>query len=240
MSFKIRPKRSITPGAIPSANVLDTGELAVNLADGLLFTKDGSNSIISLGGNVVSAVQAANTLYVGNLIPKADQIYNLGEPGAAWKTLYVAANTILIGSTALQSDGSGGLLTLQANSLTGELLSQDPVLQDTSNIIEGANLYFTNSRAIGALTGGTGITIEANGLVVATESQVISTGSQVEVPESNTIIMDRSVNSASDIFVIVNGLIQVPTTDYTVSGNVLTLVADVPANSTVEVRYIFL
>ena len=36
----------------------------------------------------------------------------------------------------------------------------------TSNVTEGSNLYFTNIRAIGAFTGGTGITILANGLIV--------------------------------------------------------------------------
>ena len=238
MSFKIRPKRSITPGAVPSANVLDIGELAVNLADQRLFTKDGSNSVISLSS--LGDVQAADDLYVGNLIPKADNLYNLGAPGNSWSRLYVAANTILIGSTALQSDGQGGILTLEANVLTGEILSPEPVLPNTTNVIEGANLYFTNDRVVAALTGGTGITIESNGLVVATESQAISTGSQVETPSTNTMVLDRTVNLASDIFVIVNGLIQVPTTDYTISGNVLTFVADVPSNSTVEVRYIFL
>lgn len=243
MSYKIRPKRSITSGAVPSANVLDIGELAINLADGILFTKDDSNSIVSLSSNAINAVQAADTLYVGNLIPKQDNFYTLGTPGNVWSTLYVAANTILIGSTALQSDGQGGILTLQANSFTGEIVSADPVLQNTSNIIEGANLYFTNARAVAALTAGTGITVESNGLIIATESQAISTGSQVEFIEtlpSNTLILDRNVNVASDIFVIVNGLIQVPTTDYTISGNVLTFIANVPANSTVEVRYIFL
>lgn len=240
MSFKIRPKRSITPGAIPSANVLDTGELALNLADGLLYTKDGSNSIVSLGGNILSSVQAANTLYVGNLIPKSDLTYSLGAPGSSWLNFYVSANTIFLGNTAIKSDGAGGLITLEVDPESGNILSQTPVPINTSNITEGANLFFTNTRAVGALTGGSGITIEANGLIVSTESQTISTGSQVETPASNTIVMDRNVNSASDIFVIVNGLIQVPTTDYTVSGNVLTLVADVPTNSTVEVRYIFL
>ena len=239
MSYKIRPKRSITPGAVPSANVLDIGELAINLSDQRLFTKDGSNSVIALGGGV-GDVQSANTLYVGNLIPKADQTYNLGAPGNSWLSLYISANTIFLGNTALRSDGFGGLITLEVNPETGNILSETPVPINTGNIVEGANLFFTNIRAIGALTGGSGITIEANGLVVATESQVISTGSQVETPSTNSIILDRTVNVASDIFVIVNGLIQIPATDYTVSGNVLTLLADVPSNSTVEVRYIFL
>jgi hypothetical protein len=37
----------------------------------------------------------------------------------------------------------------------------------TSNVAEGANLYFSNDRAIGAFTAGNNITIEANGLVIS-------------------------------------------------------------------------
>lgn len=38
----------------------------------------------------------------------------------------------------------------------------------TSNISEGTNLYFTNTRAIAALTAGSGISITANGIISST------------------------------------------------------------------------
>ena len=37
----------------------------------------------------------------------------------------------------------------------------------TSNVIEGSNLYFTNARAIGAFSEGSGIVIDSNGLISA-------------------------------------------------------------------------
>lgn len=40
-------------------------------------------------------------------------------------------------------------------------------LLDTSNVIEGSNLFFTNARSVAALTPGSGINIDANGLVTA-------------------------------------------------------------------------
>ena len=40
----------------------------------------------------------------------------------------------------------------------------------TSNISEGTNLYFTNTRAVAALTAGTGISISANGLITASST----------------------------------------------------------------------
>ena len=63
--------------------------------------------------------------------------------------------------------GSAGQLLIKANSTDYATYWGDPT---TSNISEGSNLYFTNTRAISALTGGTGIVINSNGLVVSTVS----------------------------------------------------------------------
>ena len=55
---------------------------------------------------------------------------------------------------------------------------------------------------------------------------------------SNLYTLDESVNSATQIFVIVNGLVQIPTVDYTVSGTSLTFVSNTPIiGSDIEVRY---
>ena len=48
MSNTIKLKRSSVAGDIPLASDLDVGELAVNTADGLLFTKHTSNSVIQI------------------------------------------------------------------------------------------------------------------------------------------------------------------------------------------------
>ena len=54
----------------------------------------------------------------------------------------------------------------------------------------------------------------------------------------NLYTLDESVASTTQIFVIVNGLVQIPTTDYTVSGTSLTFVSNTPIiGSDIEVRY---
>jgi len=50
MSNIIRLKRSSTSGAIPSTADLAVGELAVNLNDRKIFTKNHLNAIVELGG----------------------------------------------------------------------------------------------------------------------------------------------------------------------------------------------
>lgn len=47
----VRHKRSTTPGAVPSAASLVTGELAINTADGIVYTKKEDGSVASIGGS---------------------------------------------------------------------------------------------------------------------------------------------------------------------------------------------
>lgn len=92
MATTFQLKRSSVEGKQPNVADLQVGELAVNLADGILYSKN------------------------------------------------TAGNIIVVGSST------------------------------TSNVTEGVNLYFTNARAVSALTGGSGISIAANGLISSSVS----------------------------------------------------------------------
>lgn len=114
----------------------------------------------------------------------------------------------------------------------------------TSNVTEGNNLYFTNTRAIQAFTSGSGITVAANGLLTA--NPVIEANAGVVIAYTQTLVstnsnvytLNTSVSDPKDLFVSVNGLIQIPTTDYLVSGNLITFTAtELPQNSYIEIRF---
>ena len=64
------------------------------------------------------------------------------------------------------------LSNVQVTNLTGNVTGTITSIANhtTSNLSEGSNLYFTNTRAIGAITGGAGITIAANGRITSTET----------------------------------------------------------------------
>lgn len=47
MANIVKLKRSGTANTVPSANSLEYGELAINYADGTIFYKDASNTIVS-------------------------------------------------------------------------------------------------------------------------------------------------------------------------------------------------
>ena len=50
MSTVIKPKRSETALAIPSAGSLEAGELAMNVTDGKFYTKTSGGSVVEVGG----------------------------------------------------------------------------------------------------------------------------------------------------------------------------------------------
>jgi hypothetical protein len=51
MATKIIPKKSTVAAKVPLVGDLDQGELAINLTDKKIYTKDGSNNIIELSPN---------------------------------------------------------------------------------------------------------------------------------------------------------------------------------------------
>lgn len=61
MANRIIPKRSSVAAKIPLAADLSVGELAVNLADGVLYSKDAGGNIISLGGGGGLPSQTSNS-----------------------------------------------------------------------------------------------------------------------------------------------------------------------------------
>ena len=60
MATKIILKKSVTSGSAPVTGDIDAGEVAINLADRKVFTKDNANVIIRLDGAYISNVAPAN------------------------------------------------------------------------------------------------------------------------------------------------------------------------------------
>jgi hypothetical protein len=60
MATKILIKKSVTGGASPLTSDLDQGELAINLVDQKIYTKDNANNIVEITGAYVDTVAPAN------------------------------------------------------------------------------------------------------------------------------------------------------------------------------------
>jgi len=52
MTTTIKLKKNSTAGSVPSASDLEVGEVAINTADGVLFTKHTDNSVKTLTPNL--------------------------------------------------------------------------------------------------------------------------------------------------------------------------------------------
>jgi len=79
MSTVIQLKRSETSGSVPSAADIAVGELAVNLADGALYSKKTDGSIIEVGGYNPEFFTIPETIDLGDLVGTSPSTYDMGS-----------------------------------------------------------------------------------------------------------------------------------------------------------------
>ena len=90
MTTVIKPKRSETALAIPTAGALAVGELAMNVTDGKFFTKTTGGVVKEVGG--AASVTLASVLTAGNIadtnivLDQGSQLVFEGNLGNAFET----------------------------------------------------------------------------------------------------------------------------------------------------------
>jgi len=278
MALDIQLKRSITPGSIPDAANILIGEPVFNLADRILYTKDGNGNVITISSGYASniaslAFNAANiaasytvagvsgnvsnsqlaygitssgilttaniteltNLYFTNARSRASisiatgNVNGKGSYDSTTGIISINAANVTVSSSAptnpnvgdmwinadsakeylFFSDGdsfqwveTGLAATASASSsivagVQGDVsnvqlasgISQSGILT-TANVAEVNNLYFTNARAVAALTAGQSITIDANGRINST-----ATGGSSTYSDSNVIMLGYATNA---------------------------------------------
>ena len=129
------------PGKVPDAANVAVGELAVNLVDQRLYTKDGSGNIFLLGaGNTDRLIEGTANLFYTNT--RARSAISAGDTTIIYDSANgtIRANISALGANVISVNGQTGVVTLS-----------------TFNISESGNLYYTNARVRSALTSGNGI-----------------------------------------------------------------------------------
>jgi hypothetical protein len=114
MATTIVTKNSATAGSAPSAGALSQGELAVNVADKRLFTKDSGGSVVEVGTNPGGAV----TFTAGSA--SAPAITTTGDTNTG--IFFPAADTIAFsegGTEAARFDSSGNFYVGTTSQLGG-------------------------------------------------------------------------------------------------------------------------
>lgn len=78
MGTVVQLKRSETTGAIPTVSDIAVGELAINLADGLLYSKKTDGSIIEVG-TTETPVFFSESVDLGLLDSASASAYDMGS-----------------------------------------------------------------------------------------------------------------------------------------------------------------
>jgi hypothetical protein len=260
MAQTVKLKRSAVAAKVPLTTDLSLGELAVNTNDGVLYTlmNDGTNKIVQLGGQAVSATATAGTNAQGQgaltsnlnvvtsttanpsgvtlptaLLGKKVYIYNKGTnpinvypatgaqidsrgtnvsiqiPVDDWMEFnatsttqwYSSAPAALISPTITSATLSGTLTAGGSAGTSGQILSST-----------GTGVQWINNTAVNTPT--------ASNSVLDT----ISGGFNGSTTTFNLTLSSSAYTpvNAAQLTVVLGGVIQLPYTDYTVSGSTIT------------------
>lgn len=177
MATKILLKKSSTSGSSPLTGDLDQGELAINLADRKVFTKDNGNAIVTLGGAYVDSTAPANPAEgdlfydtANNLLKAHDgsSFLDVGNYGDSNARLAISVSDAG-GDGSLSYNNGTGVITYTGPSAaevqahitggTGITVSGGQVSLDfadagfkTDQVVEGTtNLYHTAARSVAAV-----------------------------------------------------------------------------------------
>jgi len=208
----------------PTAQVTTTSDV-LEVSSNLYFTNTRAINALTIG-TIQGDISASGNLVANGLI-----IRNI-----------IVTDSVLLGSGGI----SGNIYTANVIETSGNLyytnarvVTTVTPLLTTGNVIEtSANLYFTTARARAAFTAGQNITIENGTISALTQSVVVNESDIITVLANTTsYTLSRNISDPKSILVINEGLIQIPTVDYTVSGITLTTTTQYPVGSNIEVRY---
>jgi len=163
MANKIVLKKSSVAAKVPLSTDLAVGELAVNLADAKLYTKNAGGTVIQLGGGGGSGTVTSVDLSGGTT-----GLTTTGSP-------ITTSGTITLGGTlAVANGGTGVTSSSGANSV---------VLRDANNNIT-ANAYFNGFTSVAA--SGTQITLTVSSTPVYLVTG--SGGQTIQLPNATTLL----------------------------------------------------
>ena len=220
MANIIQIKRSSNTGEVPHYNELAVGELAVNLADGILFTKattDGdADDVIRLGGDNYSLANAST----GSGSSAGARItLNRATTGSGGGTQVADGTFDILGSSSISVTHSSGqvVLAVEGGAAINKLQSDD-----------GGSDFAVPSSGIATIAGGTGITTSDSGatLTVTADLSLTNTatmtnktltspkvGTALEMLEDAVIIFEGSVDNTNETTPTVTN----PTADRTIT-----------------------
>jgi hypothetical protein len=196
----------------------------------------GFNKDVRVTGNVI----ATGNLIANGLIIRNISVSDAVLAGNISGTAVTGANLL---ADSVTSNIWNRLYTANVIETPGNLYfttARVTPLLTTANVTEiSSNLYFTTQRARDSFTAGENITI-TNGQISAQIGATIVVNDSTTViaaPATLTYSMGRNITDPKNVLVIIEGLTQIPTTDYSVSGSSLNLTTQPPVGANIEIRF---
>jgi hypothetical protein len=204
-------RTSVSGRAANNSTLQNAGELALNMADGILYSTNGS---------VVFEVGANNT--------------NVNITGNATIKAVIANGGIGSAGQILTSGGTG------ANAYWSTVSSSTNVAAQytwTNTHTFNANVTFGSGIIANGSVGTAGQVLFSNGSTAYWAGSNTGTGASQTFTSTgtSTITLSAAINPA-DAIVTLNGLVLVPTTDYTITSTTLTFTSTPASGDSIEVR----
>ena len=154
---------SYISGKLGVSSTANVGNLATPGYANVTGNVSGGNLTTAGTANVGNLTIPTGGVVTGDLIPAADQFYNLGNATAAWKDLWLSGSTIKLGTqtissntttVSVSSDLAANNIYIANNANVGNLYSAG-IANITSDINGGANLSITGwANITGNVIGG--------------------------------------------------------------------------------------
>ena len=119
MTTVIKPKRTETALAIPAANSLEAGELAMNVTDGKFYTKTTGGTVKEIGGAgavTLNSVTTAGATTTNNIVmDQGAQLVFEGNVGNAYETFLTVVEPT--GDRIIKLPNATGTVALDGDAL---------------------------------------------------------------------------------------------------------------------------
>ena len=167
-----------------------------------------------------------NSDVTGNIVPSADDTYDLGSSSAAWKDVYIGPGSLYVNGQKVVEDNSGTItVSADANQNvsvqtsgsgdvdldptgTGVIGLKGPIqVTAGSNIssTDGNAIAFSNSIDVDAIesrSADTNLVLSANGTGVVTVNDALTVTGNLTVSGTTTTVNSETINLADNIIVL--------------------------------------